>query len=137
MIPDITAQRQAIEDLLGDLTPPLPIYTAAPTGTLPKQFLVVGMPAWVPPSQALCMHQVTWQVMVAVRRDGTNDQATAQSLEDLWPQLLRVLIVAVETDPSLGGVCATSAVTRAEFAPVTISGQEFPAQVITLEMQGA
>ncbi len=135
IVPDFEAQRQALVDALEGID--VVVYRAAATKTLPKELIMVGMPAWEP-GPAVGWSDVTWQLMVAVSRNGgINDEQVAKRLEALWPQVLEVLDQSLEEDPSLGGACITAAITRAEFAPVTIAGQEMPAQVITIRMQGA
>ena len=134
MLPDFTAQRDALVALLervGEV-----IYTAAPTGTTPRQFLILGMPEWEPPAAAVCMSRTRWGVMVVVQRDGIDDQATGAALLGLWPRVVAVLDDATEADPSLGGVCVTSKVSRADFGSVTLNGRDLPAQIITLELEG-
>lgn len=134
-LPDFTAQRDALVGVLGSV-PDVKTYPAAPNGTLPAQFVVVGMPTWRSPTEATCMDSVEWAVMVCVARSGTNDTFTALALEGLWPLVLSVLDQAIEADSTLGGLCAHSFLKDAEFAPVTIQGKDFPAQIITLTMQG-
>lgn len=135
---NVAGQRQALVEVLeGAEDLDVVVYRAAPVGAVPRELVVVGMPQWEP-GAAVGWATVTWQLMVAVSRlGGTNDLVVAERLEELWPQVLQVLDDAVETDPSLGGVCCMSEITRAEFAPVTIAGQEMPAQIITIRMQGA
>lgn len=135
-LPNFTAQRAAIAALLEEV-PDVTVYAAAPHGTLPAQFVIVGMPTWRPPTEAVCMDSVEWGVMVCVARSGTNDTFTALALEGLWPLVLAALDEAVEADATLGGLCSHSSLKDAEFAPVTIQGQEYPAQIITLTLQGA
>lgn len=134
MIPDVAAQRAALRAVLAPVGPR--VFTAAPIGTMPAQFILIGMPSWKPPTDALCAHRIEWAVMVCQSRSGTNDEITALALEGLWPSVLSVLDAAVESD-AFGPVCLTASIDGAEFGPVTIGGQEFPAQIITLTMQGA
>lgn len=135
-LPDVAAQRVALAALLGGV-PEVTVYAAAPHGTLPKQFVMVGMPTWRPPTEAVCMDSVEWGVMVCVARSGTNDTFTALSLEALWPQVLQLLDDAVTNDSTLGGLCSHSFLSRAEFTTATIQGTDFPAQTITITLQGA
>ena len=135
MIPDVSVQRTRIVELLEPLD--LHVFEAAPSGTLPTQFVLIGMPSWKPPAEALCMHEIEWQLMVCVGRSGTNDTLTALALEGAWPQVVNLLDQAIEADASLGGICMTSSLGGAEFATVTIQGADLPAQIITLTMQGA
>lgn len=134
-LPDLGAQRAALRTTLEQVSG-VRVFAAAPVGTMPAQFVLIGMPEWRPPVDAVCAHIVEWSVMVCVARSGTNDELTALALEGLWPEVLGVLDDAVEADPSLGGVCLLASLTRAHFAPVTVSGQDYPAQIITLTMQG-
>jgi len=135
-MPDVTAQRAALAALC-EAVPDLQVYPAAPHGTLPKEFVLIGMPTWRPPTEALCMDSVEWGVMVCVARTGTNDTITALSLEGLWPLVLTALDQAITTDSTLGGLCSHSFLKDAEFSTVTIQGADYPAQIITLTMQGA
>ena len=135
MIPDLSGQRAAILAVVELVD--VPVFPAAPDGTLPAQFVVIGMPSWRPPDAALCMATVDWPGMVCVARPGTSDTVTALALEGLWPQVLEVLDQAVEADPSLGGVCTYASLENAEFTTVTIQGRDFPAQIINLKLKGA
>lgn len=134
MIPDLSRQRTAIVEALQDVG--VQVFPAAPAGTLPTQFVLIGMPTWRPPTAAVCMDVVEWGVMVCVGRSGTNDSLTALALEGLWPQVLGALDSAIDTG-AFGGVCTLASLKDATFQLVTIQGQDLPAQIITLEMQGA
>ena len=134
MIPNLQSQRAAITAALPDMV----VYDAVPTGALPRgTFLILGMPAWRAPSAAVGMATVTWSVYVLQPSDGTEPAADAAALERAWPEVLLHLDSATEQDPSLGGVCITSSVTGSSFDPLTIRGQEYPAQAVTLELLGA
>ena len=135
MIPDLTGQRTAITAALETLED-LWVYPAAPTGSLPAQFVLIGMPAWSPPAEAVCMPTIEWQIMVCHSRS-SNASASALALEGLWPQVLEVLDSQIEQDASWGGLCATSHLEGAEFNIATIQGIDIPCYVITLKMQGA
>ena len=133
-LPDLGAQRAALRTTLEQFSG-VRVFAAAPVGTMPAQFVLIGMPEWRPPTDAVCAHVVEWSVMVCVSRSGTNDELTALALEGLWPQVLGVLDEAIEAG-SFDAVCMTASLTRAQYTPVTVSGQDFPAQIITLTMQG-
>lgn len=133
-LPDLGAQRAALRTTLEQVSG-VRVFAAAPVGTMPAQFVLIGMPEWRPPVDAVCAHVVEWSVMVCVSRSGTNDEITALALEGLWPQVLGVLDEAIEAG-GFDAVCMTASLTRAQYAPVTVSGQDFPAQIITLTMQG-
>lgn len=139
MVPDVSAQRTKLVEILEalEVDDPLRVFAAAPSGTIPRQFLLIGMPTWTEPSAAVGMHQVEWAVMVCVSRDGTNDTLTALALEGLWPRVLAHLLEAVETDQTLGGLVSIATVTGARFEPVLIGSQEFPAQLINIKLEGA
>ena len=135
MVPDVSAQRTRLVELLEELD--VRVFAAAPSGTIPTRFILLGMPSWTEPAAAIGMHQVEWPVMVCVGRDGTNDTLTALALEGLWPQVLTHLLEAFETDQTLGGLVAVATVTAAVFEPVLIGAQEFPAQLINIKLEGA
>ena len=133
-LPDLGAQRAALRTTLEQVSG-VRVFAAAPVGTMPAQFVLIGMPEWRPPVDAVCAHIVEWSVMVCVSRSGTNDELTALALEGLWPQALAVLDEAIEAG-GFDAVCTVASLTRAQYTPVTVSGQDFPAQIITLTMQG-
>ena len=133
-LPDLGAQRAALRTTLEQVSG-VRVFAAAPVGTMPAQFILIGMPEWRPPTDAVCMHVVEWSVMVCVSRSGTNDEITALALEGLWPLVLGVLDDAIEAG-GFDAVCTLASLVRAQYAPVSVSGQDYPAQIITLTMQG-
>ena len=137
MIPNVAAQRVALRDVLVALPDPVTVFEAAPHSSLPSRFLLLSMPEWRPATDAVGWDRTSWAVMVCVARTGTNDTATAQALEALWPRVLGHLDEAIDQDPTLGGVCYHATITRAEFDVAALQGVDYPAQIITIEMQGA
>lgn len=137
MVPDVTAQRRALVELLQEMDDAPRVFEAAPSGTIPTEFILLSMPTWSAPAAAVGMHIVEWAVMVCVGRPGTNDTLTALKLEGLWPRVLAHLLEAFETDQTLGGLVSMSTVTSAEFEPLIIGAQEFPAQLINIKLEGA
>lgn len=134
-MPHFADQRRALVEAVEPVD--LAIYATAPTGQMPLEFIVVGMPDWKPPTAAVGWYEVKWPVMVCVSRSGTNDAATATRLEELWPAVLQVLVDAVDDDHTLGDVCFDAEVIESYYSPVTISGTDYPGQIINLKMQGA
>lgn len=128
--------RVGIVEVFGSVVSGIVAYPAAPHGPLPEQFLIVGMPSWREPIDSICLDRWEWPVLVVVGRPGTNDTATAERLQALWPQVVAALQLAIQADQSLGGICAAANVTKAEFGTVDIQGKQLPCQTITLQLYG-
>lgn len=133
-LPSFPAQRAAIAAVLQSVDAVL--YETAPTGPMPTAFVMIGMPSWLPPTDAVGWHRVTWPVVVAVSRSGRNDAADASRLETLWPAAFEALDTASDIDPTMAGTCYSASISEAHFSPITIAGTEYPAQIINLILNG-
>lgn len=132
----LTQQRDAIATTISNIQG-VPCYKAAPSGPLPTVFTIIGMPSWEQATEAVCMPYWTWPVLVCIGRSGTNDTLMVERLEEVWPTVMAALLSAINTDQTLGGVCLSANIPRAEFGTIEIQGKQLPCQTISLEIYGA
>lgn len=80
--------------------------------------------------------RVLWPVAVVVRQAPDGPAATQAELEDLWPVVAGVLRNALDADPDMGGLCSAAWVASSSFGSLQVQGAAFPAQEITVEING-
>lgn len=97
--------------------------------------VTVGLPRWTPQVQP-CIDRSQFPVAVVVKTPGGDAAATQDQLDELWQTVAAELDAAISADQSLGGVCVVAHLERAEPGPFRIQGQEYPAQIILINLDG-
>lgn len=98
--------------------------------------VVIGMPAWSVDESSHSTDRSTFPVAVILERPGFQDPVTVDALETLWQTITIALRNASLLDQTLSGVCRASAVQHAEFGQFNVQGQDYPAQVIFVDLFG-
>ena len=133
---DIKAARAGLADIVQTALPDLSVQRAGFDAVASFPTIVVGMPTWAPDDKLPYQFQRhTWPIAVVVGR-GSQDSATIDQLDSLWPDVLGVLRTASEQDGTLGGICAESLVLRADFGQFAIQGTSYPAQLVQIDLYG-
>lgn len=135
---NVPAARQALADILRDVVPAgCAVEAEAPDGVGSFPLALVGMPSWNADGPSYSFSTWTFPVAVIVNRSaGGGSRGSIEQLDQTWPAVLAGLRARSEDDPGLGGVCAQSVVTRSQFGLYTIGGQDFPAQMIFIDLYG-
>lgn len=133
---NIGEARARLADILTAANPGVTVIRAG-IDTIPEfPVIIIGQPDWTEAALTLSrFERSTFPVAVVVRRSGS-DSADVDQLDSLWPAVVETLAAATITDPTLGGVCDASRVTRARFGTFTIQGTSYPAQLITADLFG-
>lgn len=111
------------------------VYPYPPAGLQSFPAIIVGRARWEP-GENNWLHKWTVPVDVVVSQPGIDDQATVAQLEELWPDVLSALSVAIDRDPSLGGAVNVAWIARAIPGLVKIAGTQYPATSIEIEVHG-
>lgn len=136
MINPNTARGRLAELIKADAPPEVAVQAAGFDAVASFPSVVIGMPNWQPDDNLpYGIQRQTWPVAVVVSR-GSQDSATIGQLDELWPAVLELLRTASEADGTLGGICAQSIVTRADFGQFAIQGTSYPAQLIQIDLYG-
>lgn len=134
---DHSAARAKIAELVEDTVPAgTTVYRSGLVPLADFPAVVIGMPSWSVDPSSICTDRSTFPVAVILERPGFQDPATVDELETLWQSITEALREASRQDQTLGGVCAASAVQHAEFGQFNVQGQDFPAQVIFVDLFG-
>lgn len=135
---NIPAARASLAAILQEIAPDgCTVVTSAPDGVTTFPLVLPGMPSWSSDGPSYGFSTWTFPVAVVVDRPGTtSDAVPIDQLDQTWPAVLAGLRSQSEDDPGLGGVCAQSVVTRAQFGLYRIGGQDFPAQMIFIDLYG-
>lgn len=112
---------------------PIEVYEWAVDGPIALPAIFIGLPE-VEFRVQPCIDKVELPIAVAVGRSGADDKAMHQELEQLWPRVAEVLDAAVPAE--FLDIGTNAEMTRAQFVPIGIQGQTYPAQEITLEIYG-
>lgn len=130
------AARVGLAQLLDEALPDATVQRAGVDAVPEFPSVIIGQPAWdVVDQLPYAFQRSTFPVAVVVNRSSA-DSVVIDTLESLWPQVVNVLRAAIEADPSLGGICADASVPRAGFGQFSIQGQNYPAQLIFIELNG-
>lgn len=128
--------REQLATVLGGLVPPdVPVIRSAFDSVPRFPAVVLGMPWWDEGRDTtFCLPVLTWPIACVVARSGSNDTATVDQLDGLWPGLveqLRRLGPAV-----LAGLAAQVIVGPARFGQFSVQGSDYPAQLLSIEIFG-
>lgn len=105
-----------------------------PLSTFPA--VVIGMPTWSVDESSYFTSRSTMPIAVILAKPNTQDPYTVDVLESLWELITNGLIDASHADQTLGGICHASAVQHTEFGQFNVQGQDYPAQVIFIDLFG-
>ena len=132
---DMGAVRQALAELLQDALPDeVQVYPRGVDGVFVSPAVVLGQPS-VEFEVQPCVDRWTLPVAVAVERSGGDEEATQRLLEDTWPLAASAVAAWVDEGAWPAGV-QHAAMTRADFGSLSVQGQGYPAQEITIEIYG-
>lgn len=133
---DLERMRSGIAGVLADADVKATVYTRAIDGTAAFPLVWIGQPE-VEMDPAVCELGDVWTVpiAVAVSRTGVSESDTQQSLEALWVDVARALRDEID-GYHLAEVGHARLVKRAEAGSLDVQGTVYPAQVITIEIQG-
>lgn len=131
------AVREQLADLLRDALPDDVDAEVLPYGVV-GQFdppcIVFGQPDVEFNDEAPCIDKSTVGVAVVVRWEPDGSAATQIALEELWPRVAGALRHLTRTNPTLDGMVAESRLVSASYGEFAITGTEYPAQLLTLEI---
>lgn len=100
--------------------------------------VIVSQPSWRwREDLTYQLGQSTFPIATVISRgSGVSDTQLIDQLEGLWPLVIETLRSATETDPTLGGICQESSITRAEFGNFQIQDTRYPAQLSFIDLYG-
>lgn len=98
--------------------------------------VVIGMPSWSVDTSSYHTDQTTYPIAVILARPGEQDPITVDVIEDIWQRVTQALRTASEVDQTLGDVCLASAIQRSQFGQFNVQTQEYPSQVIFVDLFG-
>lgn len=96
--------------------------------------VVIGMPSWSVDSSSYNTNRTTFPIAVIMEKPNHQSPLTVDALETLWQRLIEALLATSEKDGTLGNVCRASAIQHAEFGQFNVQGQDYPAQVIFVDL---
>ena len=96
--------------------------------------IVIGMPSWSVDSSSYNTNRTTYPIAVILEKPNTQSPVTVDVLEALWQRIIQALLYESERDGTLAGVCRASAIQHAEFGQFNVQGQDYPAQVIFVDL---
>lgn len=136
MINHVTARAQ-LASIVEDAVPAgTTVYRSGlePLAEFPA--VVVGMPSWSVDPSSFWTDRSTFPVAVILQRPGYQDPETVDVLEALWQVITEALRTASVQDQTLSGICKASAVQHSEFGNFNVQQQDYPAQVIFVDLFG-
>lgn len=140
---NIGAARDAIAAVVAPPAPApgeLPAWQVLPRGAdqlTGFPVVAIGQPRWTPgPTACIDLHQFPLAVIVDMPGSTATFEAIISDLDQLWPMIIGQLDDQIRADPTFGGVCKASHLTRSEFSTYTVQGQPFPAQLILINLDG-
>lgn len=111
------------------------VYESAIDAVAAPPLIAIGLPRFTP-NVGPCMDRSQIPVAVVVKTPGGDASYQQDELERLWQLVTAGLTAAFEADQNLGGLCHWSEIDRAQPGPFRIQGQEYPAQVIFINIDG-
>lgn len=134
---DYSEIRSALADgLAGKVNGVRAVSRGAVSGPGAFPLIIIGQPETEFTGATFCLEKSELPVAVAVGRDGTNDQAVIDQLDQLAVGLVAALRQVLAEDPALGGACGEAHLTRIEPGSLIVQGIEHPCHTAWLEIHG-